>query len=140
MPTWGGVTVIWLEAARSVMLMLRSAASARSAELKATALTETRPLSVGVVGGEEGVVDELDPRRDLAKLGDQAGHRLADDGVALRRTPAAGCVAKGDEGVVERVAVGFQLIGGGGLGAVEGVSSSGRACTSVIARASSFVA
>ena len=115
MPTWGGVTVICVEAASWVMSMLRSAASVLQRRVEGNTVHRHQPVLAGVVGGEQGVVNELDPGGDLAELVDQARHRLTDDRVTLRRAPATGGVAEGDERVVEGVAVGLELIGGSGF-------------------------
>ena len=89
--------------------------------------------AVGVVRGDHGVVDQLDPGRDFAQLGDQAGHRRTDDRVTLRRAATTRRPAERSEGVVERVAIGLESIDGGCLAGVEG-SQFGGSCLDVAHR------
>ena len=90
--------------------------------LTATRADRDEAVVAGVVGGEHGVVDELDPGRGSRAARRSSWSSPADDRVTLRRTATTGRVAERDEGVVERVAVGLELIGGGCLGGVEGCS------------------
>ena len=92
------------------MLMLRSAASALQRRVDRDGVDRNEAVVACVVGGQQGVVDEFDPVGDLPQLGDQAAHRLSDDGIALRSTAPSGRVAEGDERVVERVPVRLQRL------------------------------
>ena len=97
-------------------------------------------VAVRMIGRDEGVIDQRDPRGDLPQLGDQAGHRRSNDRVALRCAASSSRIAERDEGIVEGVAVRLELIRGGVPGRRERSQFAGSCLNVTHRRASSIVA